>query len=296
MKRFIGLFAGLVLSLGVAATPAHAGLFFYPGERNQVLYNNYENLYDAKGDVKAPLAAPVVGDHLAGIFQVNRINDLTGGNGSNIPDVVTFTGVFAQKIVAVVPIPLGFAILLDNPTIFTFNAGGDSFTLSDLAATGDMFAVYADPVAGGTPFTFQGLLAANVAAATDSTLLLTAKIDVANDSDNIATASVAFLPSPLPPVEGVSTATLSINVNNTGLTFNQIAPITYTCNPGATGQLVLQSRFTLNTDPLSKWGFTSFDPSEVQPTSAIPEPTSMMLMGLGLMGLAGGSKRRKLSA
>ena len=303
MKRFTGALFGLLLGLGVAATPAHAGLFFYDGQLNQILFNNYENLFSGgghvldlggvpAGTVLPASTSPEIGDHLAGIFQVNRINNLTGP-GTNIPTVTEFTGVFAQRIIGISPIGDGFHLILDNPTIFSFTDGlGDSFTFTDLLATGHMFAVYADSSPVGGDFTFQGTMASNVADATDGSLRLTAFIDLPNDGDNGAIGDVHLFTT---PINGVSTANLSIGVNNTGLLFAQITPLTFTAlTPGATGQLPLASRFTFNFDTFSKWRFSSFDPAEVRP-NVIPEPGSMLLLGTGLMAL-GFTRRRKLSA
>ena len=74
MKRFV-LGVALLLGMVAFATPASAGLFFYPGQTNEIVYQNWENLFDSAGNVKSVVSAPAVGDHLAGIFQVNRIID-----------------------------------------------------------------------------------------------------------------------------------------------------------------------------------------------------------------------------
>ncbi len=292
MKRIAGLMFGVLLGLTMLAPQAFAGLSFYPGNIDEILYNNYENLFAgsghpgvAPGTLLPGTTVPVAGDHLAGIFQVNRVINLTGGGASNIPDVITFTGVFDQKITSISGGPAIFALTLGNPSIFTFTDGGaDTFTLSDLSAS-KMFAVYVDPVAGGTPFTFQGTMASNVADATDSALLLTAGIDTAHDPSNVSFATVF---APFPPF-GVATTSLSIKDNNTGLSFSPHLPVTFV---GPSGELVLQSRFVPNSDPKSKWQFTSFDPAELEP-NIIPEVSSLWMLGMGLSGV-GLIRRKKL--
>jgi|GEM_PF-6381162 len=283
MKRFAGLLVGVFLGFVGLVPQASAGLFFYPGQVNEILFNDYENLFDSTGLLKSPASLPVAGDYLAGIVQVNRVINLTGGGASNIPDALTFTGVFAQKITSVTPIGGGFSLTFTNPSVTTFTDGAlDTFTLSALGPS-KMFAIYADPVAGGTPFTFQGTMLSNVLSATDSALLLTAGIDVAHDPSNIGFASVF---APFPPF-GVSTFSLSIEDNFTGLTFAPHTPLTFV---GPSGELVLQARFVPNSDPFSKWGFTSFDPAEVQP-NVVPEVSSIWMLGMGLSSF--GIFRRK---
>lgn len=285
MKRIVGILVGVFLGLVAMVPQVSAGLFFYPGETNEIFFNDYENLFDSTGTVKSPASTPVVGDYLAGIFRVNNITNLTGGGGSNIPDVLTFTGVFAQQITSVTPIGGGFSLTFTNPSITTFGDGlGDSFTLSDLGPT-KMFALYAEPVAGGTPFTFQGTMLSNVLAATDDALLLSAGIDLPYDSSNVGFASVF---APFPPF-GVATFSLSIKDNFTGLTFSPHTPVTFA---GPPGELVFQSRFAPNSDPFSKWYFTSFDPAEVVP-NVIPEVSSLWMLGMGLSGF-GIFRRKKL--
>ena len=293
MKRIAGLVVGVLLGLTMLAPQAFAGLSFYPGVIDEILYNNYENLFAgsghpgvAPGTLLPGATVPVAGDHLAGIFTVNKINNL--GDGTfNIPDTVSFTGVFAQKITSVSGGPGVFGLTLDNPSIFTFTDGGaDTFTLSDLSPT-KMFAVYADPVLGGTPFKFHGTMASNVASATDSSLLLCAGIDTAHDPSNVSFATVF---APFPPF-GVATSSLSIECNNTGLAFSPHLPVTFV---GPSGELVIQSRFVPNSDPKSKWAFTSFDPAEIQP-NVIPEVSSLWMLGMGLSGF-GFIRRKKLIA
>jgi len=255
---------------------ASAGLFFYEGDYNRLVYQNWEGLFGSDGVMVDPRTTPTPGMYLAGIFQVNRVIDMDTSD-SNIPDTTMWQGVFAQKIKTVVPTATGFDLTFENPDRYSFSGGaGDDFTFTGLQADGSMFAVYADPVAGGTPLLFHGTLASDVGSAQDGSLLASMWLDPLKPN-NVGFASVVFPDSGVP--FGVATFSTDVKTNNTGFSFADLAAF------GVIGEVVVRSRFDGNEDPLSKWGFVSFDPADMRPIPVIPEVSSLWMLGLGVSSL-----------
>jgi len=316
MKRIAGWMFGILLGLGVVATPASAEIFV-PDADNRVFFFNFENLFDANGDLKAPSAAPVVGDHLAGIISVQNI--LVQGNPSHYLQSATdqLSGVFAQKILEVKVDGFGITHLtLGNPTVGSFCSGIDCFSTG--LAPGEMFAFYHQIGGGTTIFESNGTMADDVTKATDGGLFMTFGLDATNgagldgvfgtfDDTGYAYSHPILGANP----EGDAFGGLDIKTNNSGFLFagiNDINECEIGGTPGEPGVgcavtrpapllsgLVFTSEFEINPDfsTFSPWAFASNDPATLHPLGVIPEPSSMWLLGMGLSGL-GVFGRRKL--
>ncbi len=314
MKRVLGVVVGTLLGLSALASQASAEIFVADTE-NDLFFTNFENLWDSTGAWKAPTAAPVVGDYLAGIINVQNIDANSSTHFFQGP-AAQISGVFAQKIVEIKTDGLGGPIhfTLGNPTITTFSKGGDSFSTG--LASGEMFVFYLQAPAT-TLFTSGGPMATDVSKATDGTKLLTFGLDATDGAglDGIfGTAddtgymySHPILGSGIP--NGLAFGGMTVKTNATGFDFAGINDVNESEIGGTTllNQLVFKSTFEVNQQGIafktasgldcslssshcSPWEFTSQDPAKVLP-HVIPEVSSLWLLGMGLSGI--GVIRRK---
>jgi hypothetical protein len=294
MKKVL-LALAVMLGLGVAATPASAALFV-AGTDNDAFFNNFENLYDSSGNWRDPSSTPAVGDHLVGIINVQNIDSFGASHWTTLgglftPTTSELSGVFAQRIDSIVVDPLDpthLTLVFSNPTLTGFCKGADCFSTG--LAAGEMFSLYLDQPAN-TLFQSNGTLLDDVTRAKDDapvllTFGLSAPTDVAGSDVDLV--GIGGLP------QGRAFGALSVIQNNTGFTFDPFV------REGLFGQMIFTSEFEINPNGLaaggtSPWEFRSNDPAALHPTGIIPEPSSLILLGLGGLG-AGLARRKKLVA
>lgn len=183
-SRLASVTAAVLLGLGNAAS---AEVTLVENEDNQVFYFNFENVFDAAGEMK-PVGAPLaVGDHFAGIVNVQNI-DVNGATAWDFGPENQLTGVFAQQVVAILPPPDPYDpgqvvephIILGPPAVQTFCDGGDCFDTG--LSGGEMMAFYHQSGAGTTAFEYNGPMADDVAKATDGAPWLSVGYDAGPDA------------------------------------------------------------------------------------------------------------------
>ncbi len=298
MKRVVAIVAGTMLSVGLLTSPASASILVV-GSDNDFFFNNFENLFDSSGHWKAPSSAPVVGDHLAGIINIQNI-DVEGTTHFFAGPTSQLTGIFAQRILDISSHGGITHLTLGNPTLTSYCRGADCFSTVGLLSPGEMFALYLQQGGGTTVFESNGTMLDDVSKATDGSLWVTLGIN----GDAFVYSHPILGVNP----EGLAFGGLNVIQNNTGVTtFQGINDPNETEVGGTTvlTDLVVSSEFELNpngfagralakrpcpTSGCSPWEFRSNDPATVHP--AIPEVSSLWLLGLGF-GTIGAFGRRK---
>ncbi|MEJ2646622.1 MAG: PEP-CTERM sorting domain-containing protein [Gammaproteobacteria bacterium] len=253
------------------------------------------------------------GDVFAGILNVQNIQ---GNNGQTFLASPTnqFTGYFAQQIKQVLtPDPYPGAgilshVVLQSPTTDPFGRLG----------AGQMFQLYVQDGGGTTIYNESGTFASTIASATDGTLWATlgagstitpgtpvadgyaySHVDLTQTISNLASDSFAAL--------NIVTTGAAFNLGNIKPINAQVenevggvgpAPNTGQCFPGLmtctdfTGEVKITPNVFWTgqgTGGNSPWVFTSNDPFKVY----VPEPATVALMGMGLLGMAGVRRRAK---
>lgn len=311
MKRKIGLLF-LVLLLLVVTSSAQASVLI--AGQNKIFYNNYETVFRAdplSGEYYEidQTAGPVnidIGDIFVGIINIQDITDVNNQVIWDNPNGDQITGVFSQIVTDISPGGSGIIVDINPTSVNTFTTlAGDIFTtgLSD----NEMFELFYD-AGGSTPFTTGGTIAASIAAAMDGTswMVLGDADSPVVDGDTFNKAGEEYgwtdattFGTPFVNFNGDSYFGLSV------LAFegvvNDFIGVPLLNDPTETRfnsdvEFYANSELTVNPDFVgfnprgtSQWVFESNDPARV---SVVPEPTTALLLGIGLLGAAGFVRRR----
>jgi hypothetical protein len=273
-----GVAAGILLALGMNTAGAN-NIVLTPDAVNKIFFNNFENVFDASGQYKAPGLPLEPGDHLVGILNVQNI-EVGGATSFFSGPQDQLTGIFARRILAILPPPDPFGtqvtephVILAPPAVTTFCWGDDCF---DTGLSGnEMIALYRDTGATATSFESNGSLADDVAKATDGTPWLTlghtpgpdGAYGTADDDGYFYGHTDGQFP---PPDEAY--AGLNAILNNTGFAFFGVNDV----NEGEIGgfellnDVVLTSEIEVNLNGTllggnSPWQTASNDPATIWP-------------------------------
>lgn len=288
MKR-ISLLAVLALALAGTATQADAAEIF-AGVLNDGDITLAEHLYNSDGTLDQDNVADV-GDLLVGVFSINKIQSGAGTWFASATDQLT--GVFVQQVAAVDVIDANTSRLtLSNPgalPLFT-NVGGAG-TYSIALPGGSMFAVYEDLGATVLNPLANTDTATQVATATDGSLFMALGLNGGTDT---TFGIVNYFGGGPFIVDGGAYGALSVVVNNTGYDFADVTE--FTDQGPLTGQVVFTADFDTNTFG-GPWSIYGNDPTRFLPReSVIPEPASMLMLGMGMGGIGLVNRRRKIKA
>lgn len=299
--------AGLALSVGTAA----AGTVVLYSPATQI---NDQNL-DFVNDIGVGNAHVLgVGDELISVFQFSQtIGFLSGQNAAplgadNGNPGTTLVGVADVTIVAVLP----DGTLVFAPTNSAL-VGGAGMNLLGSLAQGTAVAMYQNSTLDTTLTndvfnSHCGTRAQCLALATDGQLWLTAGFF--GDPDESWTSNPLAGGQIIATVQngnaqttfGIFNYELSIGVNNTGYLMMPTVSCAPFCGPGGNGFVQISGNGQINGGGAGVGGVPPLNPADWTARSktgamiapqAIPEPATLTLLGLGLLGLGGLRLRRK---
>jgi len=304
MKTRLVLF--LILPVLLFASPSFAYNILSGGADNSVYFANQELLFDIDGNqvdlgtVEGIARGVKVGDVFMGIINAQNVNVAGATYWNSLSTIPGFnrnvSGIFAQEVTKVQPITGEYSALITmgNTTRFDFTlSDATTVDISSVLAAGEMMAFYVDYDTDGdfSAYKTNGTIQDDIGVATDSesgTAWLTAGLVETTDYSY----SYTTLGTALGEFSAEAYAGLSIMTNNTGFNIfelvNDQGEDLYNTDVG----LAFTSEIEKNQDypGNSPWQITSNDPAFMHP---VPEPTTFLLLGAGLMGLGYYSRKRR---
>jgi len=274
---------------------------------NQILYHNYENVFDSNGFRVSNTTPVIPGDYIVGILNIDQISPpgttvgATFGTSGSPAGVGEVTGIFAQQVLAT-STPTVLQLGTAGRSTFFDTLNGPTTTINTGLASNEMFGFYQDNGgAGGTP--------TNPFAATGTGVTLASSVASATNGNLLFTLGLAPNPAQGDPntgyfysnVNNPNPQSLAINgfgglnfvQNLTGNTFNTIFDTSAT-TPTPVG-FILESSITPNNTTPSPWDFASHDPADVSVFVPVPAAAWTGMMMLGALGGMAAIRRRKLA-